>query len=169
MLNNNKQTDGSIYYAYITTQIGKVLLTAKHNQLTGLYLATAQHFPTVGSQWQYRTDIMVFQEIKLQLDAYFTLERASFSIDHKLNGTVFQINIWESLLKIPYGGICTYKTFASLTAYPNAIRAVAAAIAKNPLSILLPCHRVIRSDGSLGGYAAGIAVKKRLLRLEGAL
>lgn len=159
----------TLNYSYITTPIGKMLLTAHYNQLTGLYLEGAQPFPVIQNQWQYNRDITIFKEMKLQLDAYFTLKRSSFTIDYKLNGTDFQINTWESLLKIPYGGVCTYKAFSSLTAYPNAIRAVASAIGKNPLSIVLPCHRVIRSDGSLGGYAAGIAVKKKLLTLEGIL
>ena len=166
MFENGNKTDNSIYYAYIATPIGKVLLTSKHNQLTGLYLEGQKHFPVIQNQWQYNRAISVFKEMKLQLDEYFNLKRVSFNIAYRLYGTDFQINIWKSLLKIPYGETVTYKALASLTAYPNAIRAVASAIGKNPLSIVLPCHRVMRSDGSLGGYAAGIAVKKKLLTLE---
>ncbi|TSJ80980.1 MAG: methylated-DNA--[protein]-cysteine S-methyltransferase [Candidatus Cardinium sp.] len=159
-------TKEMLYYSYTKTPIGTILLTAHYNQLTGLYLEGQKYFPVIPNQWQYHTDKMVFKETKLQLDDYFILKRTAFTIDYKLIGTDFQINIWKSLLKIPYGEVCTYKAFAALTAYPNAIRAVASAIGRNPLSILLPCHRVISSDGSLGGYAGGIAVKKELLALE---
>lgn len=159
-------TKDTFYYNYTTTPLGKILLTTHANQLTGLYLEGDRSFPIMPTQREYHTTPSVFKEIELQLHEYFNLKRTTFTIDYKLYGTDFHINIWKSLLKIPYGEVCTYKMLASLTAYPHAIRAVASAIGKNPLSILLPCHRVIRSDGSLGGYAAGIAVKKQLLTLE---
>ncbi|WP_342265103.1 methylated-DNA--[protein]-cysteine S-methyltransferase [Cardinium endosymbiont of Philonthus spinipes] len=155
-----------IYYTYIITQIGKLLLIASNGKLIGLYIEGQKHFPVIQRYWQYNEHIAVFTNTKIQLDGYFTLERISFHIDYKLYGSDFQINVWKRLAAIPYGKTLTYKTFSSLAAYPNAIRAVASAIGKNPLSIILPCHRVIRSDGSLGGYAAGLDVKKRLLTLE---
>ncbi|AXI24310.1 methylated-DNA--[protein]-cysteine S-methyltransferase [Cardinium endosymbiont of Sogatella furcifera] len=155
-----------IYYTYINTRMGRILLTASNDKLIGLHIEGQKHFPIIKDYWQHNPHIAVFTNTKIQLNDYFRLKSSYFNIDYRLNGTSFQKNIWQSLTRIPYGVVCTYKTFASLTAYPHAIRAVASAIGKNPLSILLPCHRVIRSDGSLGGYAAGTAVKKQLLTLE---
>ena len=161
-------TTGSpiIYYTYTTTPMGSILLTASNDKLIGLHITGQKHFPVIQPYWQHNKELTVFTNTKIELDSYFTSGKTSFNIEYTLNGTDFQINIWNSLLKIPYGSVCTYKRFAALTAYPNAVRAVASAMGKNPLSILLPCHRVIRSDGSLGGYAAGLAIKKELLALE---
>lgn len=164
---SSKTDSPIIYYTYIATPIGKLLLTADHDKLIGLHIEGQKHGPVIQRYWQHNGDICVFTNIKIQLNEYFTTKRHAFQIDYTLHGTDFQISIWQSLAKIPYGAVLTYQSFASLTAYPNAIRAVASAIGKNPLSIILPCHRVIRNDGSLGGYAGGIAVKKRLLALEG--
>ncbi|WP_243018350.1 MULTISPECIES: methylated-DNA--[protein]-cysteine S-methyltransferase [Candidatus Cardinium] len=165
-LEQNKWLSGVIYYTYIITPIGKLLLTAKHGKLIGLHIEGQKHFPTLHQNGEYNADIPIFTDTKRQLDAYFTLGKSSFTIDYKLYGTDFQINVWNVLAKIPYGEVLSYKRLTALTAYPNAIRAVASAIGKNPLSIILPCHRVIRSNSSLGGYAGGIAVKKQLLNLE---
>ncbi len=87
---------------------------------------------------------------------------------NKLNGTKFQVKVWKELLKIPSGETRTYKEIAILIGSPNSARAVANACAKNPYTILVPCHRVIRSDGSLGGYSArgGVNKKKKLLEQE---
>ena len=87
---------------------------------------------------------------------------------NKLNGTKFQVKVWKELLKIPSGEARTYKEIAILIGSPNSARAVANACAKNPYPILVPCHRVIRSDGSLGGYSArgGVNKKKKLLEQE---
>ncbi|MEC9451140.1 MAG: MGMT family protein [Chloroflexota bacterium] len=87
---------------------------------------------------------------------------------NKLNGTKFQIKVWKELLKIPSGETRTYKEIAILIGYPNSARAVANACAKNPYPVLVPCHRVIRSDGNLGGYSAlgGVDKKKELLEQE---
>ncbi len=86
----------------------------------------------------------------------------------KLPGTDFQHDVWKALIKIPYGETCTYAQVAKMSGHPNAVRAVANAIGKNPLPPIIPCHRVIRSDGKIGGYSAkgGIAAKRRLLSKE---
>ncbi|WP_419241488.1 methylated-DNA--[protein]-cysteine S-methyltransferase [Cardinium endosymbiont of Nabis limbatus] len=162
-----QQDSPIIYYTYITTRMGKILLTASNGKLIGLHIKGQKHFPVIQHYWQHNEHRAVFSDTKLQLAAYFSSKRPYFSIDYALHGTDFQKNIWKSLVRIPYGEVWSYKALAALTPYPNAVRAVASAIGKNPLSIVLPCHRVIRSDGSLGGYAGGIAIKKELLRLEG--
>jgi len=101
-----------------------------------------------------------------ELDEYFCGKRKTFDIPLFLDGTDFQKKVWEKLLKIPYGKTKTYKEIAVLIGNENASRAVGGANNKNPIAILVPCHRVIGSNNSLVGYAFGLEAKKRLLKLE---
>ncbi|CAM3409285.1 methylated-DNA--[protein]-cysteine S-methyltransferase [Zobellia roscoffensis] len=101
-----------------------------------------------------------------QLQQYFTGERNGFDITLNPKGTAFQKRVWEALLKIPYGKTVSYLDLSKTLGDPKAIRAVAAANGKNPLWIIVPCHRVIGSDGSLTGYAGGLHRKKWLLEHE---
>lgn len=106
---------------------------------------------------------------RLQLEEYFGGRRKAFDIPLLLVGTDFQKRVWEELLKIPYGKTLTYTQLSGRLANPLGIRAIASANGANALSILVPCHRVIGSDGKMVGYAGGLRVKKKLLHLEGAL
>ncbi len=108
----------------------------------------------------------ILKETKKQLDSYFKGERKDFDIPLLLTGTEFQKKAWEILLKIPYGKTATYKEQARLMGNEKAVRAVANANGTNPIAIIVPCHRIIGSDGSLTGYAGGMELKKRLLELE---
>lgn len=101
-----------------------------------------------------------------QILEYLDGHRKEFDFPYKLNGTDFQLRVWRSLLKIPYGETRSYKDIANMVGSPNSSRAVGSANNRNPMSIIIPCHRVIGSDGSLVGYAAGLRLKKALLRLE---
>lgn len=109
----------------------------------------------------------IIEKCKKQLEEYFEKTRIEFDLTLKLQGTDFQKQVWEELLNIPYGKTCSYKEIAIRIGKPKAVRAVANAIGKNPIWIIIPCHRVIGSDGSLTGYAGGLEVKKELLSLEG--
>lgn len=104
-----------------------------------------------------------------QLNAYFAGELRAFSVPLDLRGTPFQLDVWNALLEIPYGAVLTYAALATLIGRPQAVRAVGAANGANPISIVVPCHRLIGSDGKLVGYGGGIAMKRRLLEIEGAL
>jgi methylated-DNA-[protein]-cysteine S-methyltransferase len=101
------------------------------------------------------------------LNAYFRGERTAFDVPLRLVGTDFQRRIWEALVTIPYGSTATYTSLTAMVAEPTAIRAVASANGANALSILVPCHRVIGSNGELVGYAGGLPAKRKLLQLEG--
>lgn len=101
-----------------------------------------------------------------QLDEYFRGQRSEFSVPVKFAGTRFQKMVWSELLKIPYGTTVSYAEVAWRINNPNGVRAVASAIARNPISIIVPCHRVIGSNGKLTGYAGGLAAKQHLLALE---
>lgn len=108
----------------------------------------------------------VINQAITQLDEYFTGQRQAFSVPLLLTGTPFQRSVWTALLTIPYGVTVTYGELSRRIANPMAVRAVAQAVAGNPLSILVPCHRVIGSDGTLTGYAGGLPAKRLLLALE---
>ena len=97
---------------------------------------------------------------------YFSKKRKSFDIPIKLEGTEFQKRVWDALIQIPYGKTCTYKDIAEKIGNPKACRAVGGANNKNPIMIIVPCHRVIGKNGDLVGYAGGIEVKQKLLDLE---
>lgn len=104
--------------------------------------------------------------VKAQLNEYFSGTRQSFNLPYKLEGTPFQLSVWQELAKIPYGATTTYKEIAQRINHPKAYRAVGMANNKNPLCLIIPCHRIIGSDGSLTGYAGGLELKKFLLSLE---
>lgn len=104
-----------------------------------------------------------------QLEEYFAGARREFSFSLDLRGTDFQVACWRALLAIPYGETRSYADIAKAVGKPNAFRAVGMANNRNPIAIVVPCHRVIASDGTLCGYGGGLDVKRRLLELEGAL
>lgn len=108
-----------------------------------------------------------FAPLREQLAAYFTGSRESFDLDLELHGTQFQQRVWRELTGIPYGKLRTYGEIARVLGDVRATRAVGQAAGRNPLPILVPCHRVVGRDGSLVGFAGGISTKARLLRLEG--
>ncbi len=109
------------------------------------------------------------KQVKAQLLEYFQGQRKTFDLPLMPDGTAFQKQVWTELLKIPYGETRTYSDIAIAIGRPNASRAVGNAINKNPIAIIIPCHRVIGKDGNLRGYAGGLELKEMLLRLEGNL
>lgn len=113
-------------------------------------------------------DSPVIEEAIVQLNAYFAGERKTFELPLRLVGTEFQQRVWKALREVPYGTTSTYMALTAQVAEPGAIRAVASANGANALSILVPCHRIIGSNGELTGYAGGLAAKRKLLELEGA-
>lgn len=109
----------------------------------------------------------LMQKVIQQIDEYFQAKRREFSFPIRLKGTDFQIKVWKLLSRIPYGTSLAYVKVAQEYGDAKMVRAVASAIAKNPILIVVPCHRVIGSDESLVGYSGGIATKRQLLELEG--
>lgn len=105
-------------------------------------------------------------QLETELNEYFMGERTIFTVPLSPRGTVFQKNVWETLCTVPYGSTISYAQEAKLCGNPKATRAVANANGKNPISILIPCHRIISSDGSIGGYSGGLWRKEFLLALE---
>jgi methylated-DNA-[protein]-cysteine S-methyltransferase len=111
----------------------------------------------------------ILKEAFLQLDSYFNKQLKVFSLPFDLRGTPFQLKVWENLCKIPYGKTWSYYDLAKAVGNPKSVRAVGRINAQNPIPIIIPCHRVIRKNGNLGGYSGGLVIKDWLLRHEGVL
>jgi len=142
------------------TRIGDITIGANDNGIT--YLKT--HDTYFGESCE--TDLI--REAYLQLDEYLDGKRRDFNLPLEPQGTDFQRHIWKVLCEIPYGETITYKELAEMIRNPKAIRAAGGANGKNPIYIIIPCHRVIGSNGNLTGYAGGLDMKEKLLKLEGA-
>lgn len=160
------------YTRFIDTPVGKILLESDGISLTGVYFSVQLK---EGSRFQSRSQIdvpeacdLLFKRAQIQIEQYFKGERKSFDLDINLCGTEFQKKVWGELCKIPFGATITYKELAIRTGNPRAQRAVGFANSKNPISLIVPCHRVIGENGALTGYAGGLSNKEYLLRLEGA-
>ncbi len=155
--------------------LGKIWLAASDAGLEGVWFHDQKHLPDFSDtqRWQ-RGEHRYMHAAMDQLAPYFAGQSKSFQFDKKLpldlsHGTAFQQAVWQVLLSIPFGGSTSYGTIAAKINNPAAVRAVGAAVGRNPISILVPCHRVLGRDGSLTGYAGGLDRKVALLRLEGVL
>lgn len=146
--------------------LGRMILAAADGQLVGLWFEDQRHLPDL-TQWLLRPQEPVLQEASRQLAAYFARQRTTFDLPLHLNcGTEFQQAVWRQLLTITAGSTCSYSQLSALAGRPAAVRAVAGAVARNPLSIVVPCHRVLGSNGAITGYAGGLHRKAALLELE---
>jgi methylated-DNA-[protein]-cysteine S-methyltransferase len=134
--------------------------------LSGLYLIGQKYEPAVGADW--RAGGAEFDIFESRLKAYFAGEPIAFGLDFLLRGSEFQQRVWRGLADIPYGTTVTYGALAERVADRTKTRAVAAAVGRNPVSIMVPCHRVIGASGSLTGYAGGLDRKRWLLDHEAA-
>lgn len=148
--------------------LGTLVLEGDGRRLARVRLP-GEEMPAAGRDARARIrDAAPFAAVIAQLDEYFAGERRKFDLPLAPQGTPFQLRVWRELRKIPYGRTITYATLAHRAGNDAACRAVGAANGRNPLPIIVPCHRVIGSDGSLTGFGGGIAAKQRLLELEGA-
>lgn len=149
--------------------LGAILLAASPRGLAGLWFEGQRYHPAA-DRWQMAPDHPVLALARTQLDEYFSGRRTVFELPLDLQGgTPFQQSVWRALLSIPAGGRTSYRVLGERIGKPSAVRAVGAAVGRNPVSIVVPCHRVVGSDGSLTGYAGGLDRKTALLQLEGAL
>ncbi len=158
--------DRVTYYKWMQSPVGKLLLTADGRSLTGLYLKGQKHFPAIATDWQGSSDAVPFARVAQQLSEYFNSQREHFDLPLSPKGTEFQKQVWHQLHAIPFGETISYGSIARSIGQPNASRAVGAANGRNPISIILPCHRVVASNGKLTGYAGGVERKQWLLQHE---
>jgi methylated-DNA-[protein]-cysteine S-methyltransferase len=158
--------DKLVYFRHLSSPIGKLLLTSDGRALTGLYMSKLAEAsaPSPGEQW--KQDDAVFVRVCEQLEAYFDGESVAFDLSLNLAGTPFQRRVWNELCAIPFGVAISYAELARRIGQPSASRAVGGANGQNPISIIVPCHRVIGADGGLGGYGGGLDRKRWLLEHE---
>ena len=147
--------------------LGPMLIAASPRGLVGVWFEDQRHLPDT-SGWPLQDDHPLLRETAAQLQAYFDGQRTGFELPIDLSGgTVFQQTVWRALLQIPCGDTCTYGALSRQIDRPAAVRAVGAAIGRNPISVIVPCHRVLGAAGALTGYAGGLARKRALLTREG--
>ena len=154
-----------VTYATIDSPIGTLLLTADAAGLSGVYMESHKGGPRPTPKW--RRDHAALAEAAGQLAAYFDGELRQFDLSLSLHGTPFQQRVWRALCEVPMGQTRTYAELAQRIGAPRAVRAVGAAVGRNPISIIVPCHRIVGSDGGLRGFAGGLARKRWLLEHEG--
>jgi methylated-DNA-[protein]-cysteine S-methyltransferase len=154
----------TIRHAVADSPVGPLTLVDRDGRLGGLYMADQRHLPDVAA-FGVRDDRSL-PEVREQLTAYFAGELQEFDLPLAPLGTPFQREVWAALRRVPYGTTCTYGALAAAIGRPAAVRAVGAANGRNPIGIVVPCHRVVGSTGQLTGYAGGVDKKATLLALE---
>ena len=151
----------------IDSPVGPLMLAADEHGLRHIEFRENRH-PADTGDW-HGGDNAILQATEAQLGEYFAGTRTTFDLPMAPRGTDFQVSVWRELARIPFGTTISYAQLAVRMGNANAMRAVGAANGRNPLPIVLPCHRVIGADGALVGFGGGLPVKEFLLRLEGAL
>ena len=158
ILKGSPLNDPELNYAYVETPVGFLEIAEQEQHLKHIYF--------VESPRHLGTENETLTRAKLQLGEYIQGKRTKFDLPLAPRGTDFQQRVWQTLCTIEYGGTCSYLDIATQLGQPNAVRAVGAANGKNPISIVVPCHRVIGKSGKLTGYAGGLSRKAWLLELE---
>ncbi len=153
-------------YRYIDSPVGELLLAGEGETLKIIGFPEGKGRVAVDPSWTRNESC--FKEAEKQLTEYFAGERTEFDLELEPNGTPFQLEVLDALLEIPYGKTTSYGDIAEKIGRPKAVRAVGAANGRNPLPIVIPCHRVIGSNGSLTGFGGGLDAKQYLLNLEAA-
>lgn len=151
-------------YTRVETPLCELLLLGDGRALSGLHMFGGRTALTIAPEWVRDDD--AFAVARTQLAEYFDGSRREFDLPLALEGTPFQREVWEALREIPYGETVSYGELALRLGKPDAVRAVGLANGRNPISIVVPCHRVIGADGSLTGYGGGLERKRELLDLE---
>ena len=160
---------GKVTYTEMQTPLGCVTLAATERGLTGVWFEHQRHSPDM-TGWQRDDTNATLLDAKKQLGEYFSGKLNDFDVPLDLShGTSFQQAVWNALLTIPRGTTTSYGDLSKRCGNAAAVRAVGGAVGRNPLSVVVPCHRVVGRDGSLTGYAGGLERKVSLLKLEGVL
>ena len=160
----DRRLTAQMHYA---SPLGELLLARTAQGLAGAWFENQKYHPAPLDAPE-RADDALLRRAARQLDAYFAGDEADFDVPLDLHGTTFQRAVWNELRKLGHGTTCTYGAIAARLGSPTAGRAVGAAVGRNPVSVIVPCHRVVGSDGSLTGYAGGLERKTALLRVESA-
>jgi methylated-DNA-[protein]-cysteine S-methyltransferase len=154
------------YFEYINSPVGMLCIIASRDALESVQFVSSKQASLHKHDAMHRGVNDIIAATTKQLNEYFQGKRSKFTLPYVVSGTPFQEKVWASLATIPFGATRSYKEQACMVGNPRAIRAVARTNGQNPLCIILPCHRIIGSDGSLTGYVGGLAIKQQLLALE---
>jgi methylated-DNA-[protein]-cysteine S-methyltransferase len=154
----------TVLYTTLDSPVGELLLAGDGEVLRGLHFQEGRRPRAIGAEWTRAEE--PFAVARDQLGEYFAGERNEFDLPAAVSGTPFQRRVWAALREIPYGETITYGELARRIGRPAASRAVGMANGRNPISIVVPCHRVIGADGGLTGYGGGVERKRFLLELE---
>lgn len=152
-------------FAEMNSPIGKIRIYACDKGIIRVCIGLMPSLKNSCALSSSRAKTLLERALK-ELSEYFAGEKCEFTVPVYLQGTSFELKVWNAVKRIPYGETRTYKDIAAEIGSPRAFRAVGNALSRNPIPILIPCHRVVRSNGKLGGYTAGIKVKRYLLELE---
>lgn len=153
-----------MYYSFVDSPIGPLLLSGSRDSLQGLYFSTGSKARGADAAWERYDE--PFRRAAKQIGEYFAGERRQFDLTLQPSGTEFQLSVLKALQQIPYGETCSYLEIAQQIGNPKAVRAVGAANGNNPIALIIPCHRVIGSNGSLTGFGGGLDTKRYLLEHE---
>ena len=154
------------YYDYFDSPQGRMLLVASDAGLSGVYFARQKYFPKKEKAWSRSARHALLQQTKRELKEYFAGRRKRFKVKLDPEGTAFQRKIWRAISSVSFGKTLTYSEIARRAGHAGSARAAGAATGRNPISVIVPCHRIMGADGSLTGYAGGLARKRTLLELE---
>jgi methylated-DNA-[protein]-cysteine S-methyltransferase len=155
------------FYSCVASPIGDLMLVSNGAALTGVSMQVHERGPVIGDEWRRDDDLL--GPARDQLQAYFDGELVDFDLPLAPGGTAFQRRVWDELCRIPFGDTISYAELARRLGQPTATRAVGAANGRNPIAVIVPCHRVIGADGTLTGYGGGLDRKQWLLRHEAAV
>jgi methylated-DNA-[protein]-cysteine S-methyltransferase len=155
----------SYYYGFVESPLGRILLVSTESALTHVHFVGEKYYPSVDAAWREALTAPI-QAAMRQLEEYFAGKRERFELPLAPHGTPFQREVWKAISGVPFGRTITYGELARRIGSPQAVRAAGAATGRNPIGIVVPCHRIVGSNGSLTGYAGGLARKKALLELE---
>ncbi|MDB5810878.1 MAG: cysteine methyltransferase [Betaproteobacteria bacterium] len=155
-----------MHYDFFQSPHGQMLLVANDIGLSGVYFEGQKYFPQIDPEWRHETDHAPLQRAQRELIEYFHGERKQFETALAPEGTSFQQSIWKAISTVAFGETITYSELARRAGYPGNARAAGSATGRNPLTIIVPCHRIVGADGSLTGYAGGLDRKRALLSLE---
>ena len=156
-----------LYYDYYQSPRGRILLVGDDQALTGVYFAGQKYHPRIDKKWKRADKHKPLCQAKRELSDYFGGKRTRFTVKLAPQGTPFQRAVWNAIADVPFGQTIAYAELADRAGYPGSARAAGAATGRNPLGIIVPCHRIVGSNGSLTGYAGGLGKKRALLALEG--
>lgn len=155
-----------VSWSKMQSPLGELLIAADESHITRISMDGQKHAAAPGSDWRCDHDDALIAKARQQLEEYFDGKRAAFDLPLAFEGTMFQTEVWRQLLKIPYGETISYGELARRIGRPGASRAAGLANGRNPIAIVVPCHRVIGANGSLIGYGGGLPRKSYLVELE---